>query len=78
MTCNLYFTILAGIFTNDISAENPCFTNHRERTEHKIMALKAANKYQIIRQCHNAKNILIDDFQHHPFLSRAAGKWTGI
>ena len=30
--------------------------------------LKTTNKYNIIWQCHNFKNILIDNFQHHPFL----------
>ena len=34
------------------------------------MVLKPANKYQIIWQRHIFKNILIDDFQHHPFLYR--------
>ena len=35
-----------------------------------IMALKSANKYQIIWQCHNFRSILTDNFQHHPFLYR--------
>ena len=34
-------------------------------TEHKIMVLKPANKYQIIWYCHNFENILIDNFWHH-------------
>ena len=43
-----------------------------ERTEHKIMMVfKPANKYQIICQYHYFKNIIIDDFQHHPFIYQA-------
>ena len=34
----------------------------------KCIILKPANKYEIIWQCHNIKNILINDFQLHPFL----------
>ena len=34
------------------------------------MVLKPANKYQLIRQCHIFKKILIDICQHHPFLYR--------
>ena len=45
--------------------------NHIEETEHKVMVLKPANKYQIIRQSHTFKNILIDNVHHHPFLCRA-------
>ena len=37
--------------------------------EYKIMVLKPTNKNQIIWHCHNFKNILINDFQNHPFLS---------
>ena len=68
VTSDSYFTILGETFMNQILAENTYFTNHREWTEHKIMVLKAANKYQIIWHCHNFKNILIADFQHHSFL----------
>ena len=32
------------------------------------MVLKPANMYEIIRECHNFENILIDDFQHRPIL----------
>ena len=35
------------------------------------MFLKPAHESQIIRLCRNFKNVLIDDFQHHPFLYRA-------
>ena len=35
------------------------------------MVFKPENKFQIIRQSYNFKNIFIDDFQHQPFLSRA-------
>ena len=35
------------------------------------MILKTANKYQIIWQCHNFKNILADDYQHNLFLYQA-------
>ena len=68
MTHDSYFTILIEVFMNHISAENSNFRYHIERTEHKIMILKPANKYQIIQRCHNFKNILIDNFQYHPFL----------
>ena len=44
------FTILVEVFMNHISAENTYFTNHIEWTNHKIMAFKSANRYQIIRQ----------------------------
>ena len=44
------FTILVEVFMNRISAENTYFTNHTEGTNHKIMAFKPANRYQIIRQ----------------------------
>ena len=47
-TCNSYFAILVEVFTNHILAENTYFMNHAEWTEHKIMVLKLANKYQII------------------------------
>ena len=50
---------------------NACFKNHTEWTEHKIMVFKPATKYQINWQCHNFKNTLLDDFQHHPFVCRA-------
>ena len=49
MTCDSYFTILVEVFTNHTLAENTYFTNHTERTEHTIVVLKPANKYQIIR-----------------------------
>ena len=49
-THDLYFTVLVGIFTNHISAENKYFTNHIEWTKHKIMGFKPASRYQIIRQ----------------------------
>ena len=48
ITCDLHFMILVEDFTNHILAENKYFTNHIECTEHKIMVLKPANKYQII------------------------------
>ena len=68
MTRDSYFWILVEVFTNYILAENTYFMNHIERTERKIIVLKPANKYQIIQQGHNFKNILVDDFQHHSFL----------
>ena len=70
-SCDLYFMILAEVFMEHILTENTYFTNHIERTEHKIMVLKPANKYQIIWQYHNLKNMLIGNCQHHPFLYRA-------
>ena len=47
------------------------FANRIEWTERKIMVLRPTNKvmtYPIIRHCHNFKNILSDNFQHHSFL----------
>ena len=63
-----YFTILVEVFKNHILAENKYFMNLIEWTEHRIMVLKPARMYQIIQQCHNFKNILINNFQHHLFL----------
>ena len=48
-TRDSYFTLLVEVFTNLILVENTNFTNHLGRTEHKIMVLKPANKYKIIR-----------------------------
>ena len=45
--------ILVEVSTNDISGENTYFTNHIEWKEHKIIGFKPANKFQIIRRCHN-------------------------
>ena len=70
-TSDSYFTIPHEVFTNHILVANTYFTNRMELKEHKIMVLKPGNKYQIMLQFHNFKNILIDDFQHHPFLYRA-------
>ena len=73
-TRDLYFTILIEVFTNHfLAAENTYFTNYIEWTEQKIMTLILAKKYQIIQQCHNFKNCLINDFQHSPFLYQAKG-----
>ena len=58
---------LTLVFTNHILAENTFFTNHIKQTEHKIMVLRHANRYQIIQQCHNFKNILINNFQYGPW-----------
>ena len=69
-TRDSYFTILVEVFTNRNLAENAYFMNHMEWTEHKIMALKSANKYQIIWQCHNFKNTHWQ-IQHHSFLYQA-------
>ena len=54
-------------FANHILAENTYFLNHIEWTEHKIMVLQPANKYQIIWKCYNFKIIFMDNF-HHQFL----------
>ena len=68
MTQDLHFTILVKAFTNHILVKSTYFTNHIEWIKQKIiMVLKPADKYQIIQQSHKFKNILIDDFQHHPF-----------
>ena len=53
--------ILGETFTNHILAENTYFTNRIEETEHRIVVLKLSNKYQIICQRHNFKNILVDE-----------------
>ena len=42
---DLYFTVLVEVFLNHILAEDTYFMNHTERTEHKIMVFKPANKY---------------------------------
>ena len=47
--------ILVDVFTSHILQENAYFTNHTEKTKHKIMVFRLAHKYQIIRQCHNFK-----------------------
>ena len=67
MTCDSNFMILVKLFLNHFLAENTYFTNHIEWSEHKIIILKPAKKYQIIQQCHNFKNFLINNFQHCPF-----------
>ena len=36
-----------------------------DRTEHNIVVLKLANQNQIIWQCHDFENILINNYQHH-------------
>ena len=41
------------------------FHESYEWTEHRIMVLKPANKYQIIWWCPSFENILINDFQQH-------------
>ena len=41
------------------------FHESYEWTEHRIMVLKPANKYQIIWWCPNFENILINDFRQH-------------
>ena len=48
MIHDLYFTIPVEVFMNHILAENTSFKNHAEWTEHKIIAFKPENKYQII------------------------------
>ena len=66
-TRDSYFTILVEVFTNHISTKSTHFTNHIERTEHSIMVLKLSNKYQIIWQCHNFKNIFVDDHSYFEY-----------
>ena len=46
------------------------FTNHLKRTIQDY-GLKPAHKNKIIGQCHNFKNILINNFLHHPILYQA-------
>ena len=70
-THDSYFMVLVEIFMNHILAETTYSMNRIEWTEQWNGLIKSANKYQIIGQCHNTKNILINDFQHHPFLYRA-------
>ena len=62
-THDSYVTILVEVFTNHILAESTYFTNHTEQGEHSIMVLKLSNKYQIIWQCHNFRNILVNDYK---------------
>ena len=50
MTHDSYFTILVEVFMNHMLAGSTYFTNHIEWTEHKIMAIKYANKNKIIQQ----------------------------
>ena len=47
------------------SRKNIFHESYIEWTEHKVMVLKPANKYQIIRYWHYFENILIDDCQHY-------------
>ena len=63
-TRDSYFTTVVEVFTY-FNKKTHIFTNRIELTEHKIIVLKPTNKYQTIRQCHNFKNILIDNFQHY-------------
>ena len=71
-TRDSFYTMLGEVFLNRILAESTYFTNHVEWTEHKIMASKLANTYQIIWQCHSFKSTLIHYFQYHPFLYKAS------
>ena len=66
-TRDSYFTILVEFFKNHILAKSTYFMIHREWPEQKVTVSKPANKYQIVRQCHSFKSILIDDDQHHSF-----------
>ena len=75
MTLDSYFMILVEVFTNHILAENTYFLNRIEWTEHKIMVLQPANKYQIIWKCYNFKIIFLDNF-HHQFLYWAKVLYT--
>ena len=70
-THDSYFTILATVFTKHTLAVKMYFAINIQWKEYKIMVLKPANKSQIIWQCHNFKNVLIADFQYHPFLCQA-------
>ena len=70
-THDLYLTILVEVFKNNVLAENTYFTNHLGWAEHRIIVLKPANKYKIIRQCYNFENILIDGFLLHPIIYQA-------
>ena len=47
--------MLVDVFTNHILVENTYFINHIGWTEHKIMVLKPAIKYQIVQHCNNFK-----------------------
>ena len=67
-THDSYFTIVVKIFANHILAEKTYFANHVEQIEHRIMVLQPANRYKIVCQYHNFRNIIANDFQHHQFL----------
>ena len=56
MTHDSYFTIQLNVFTSQILAESMFHESYRV---YLIMVLKLTNKYQIIPQCHNFKNILL-------------------
>ena len=77
-TCDWYFTILVKVSANQILAENTFFTNHigwtedefiRQCHDYSIITQWLFNKHKIIQQnnqiiwqCDNFKNILIDHF----------------
>ena len=77
MTHDSYFMVLVEVFTNHNLTENTYLTNHIVWTELKIMVLKSANKYQIIRYYHNFENIVINDFRHH-FISSSSKSLSNI
>ena len=54
-----YFMILVEVFRNHNLVEKTFHESYRVK-KHKIIVFNPANKYQIIWQCHNFKNILID------------------
>ena len=69
-TRDSYFTILVEVFTKTHSRKHIFHESHRvNRTHDYGLASIPASMYQITQQCHNFKNILIDDFQHHVSLS---------
>ena len=84
MACDSYFTILAEVYRNYVSSENIYFTKRIEWVEHTIIVWKISNKYQIVQQCHNFKNISIDDHslfteqkfcKHHVFTESKITNW---
>lgn len=74
MTHDSCFIILVKVFRNNISLVSQDLRNHIDQTERKIMVLKPKNKCQVIWHGHSFRNILNEDFQHHPFLFCGAEK----
>ena len=70
--CNVaHFTLYLLRFHESYFSRKHIFHQSYRVNKTQDMVLKPANKYQIIRQCHNFKNNLIYDCQHDLFLYQA-------